>query len=207
MPILKSKTIVLGAIGIVAVLITLGYVTPVLTGNAKVTQTETYQLHTFDKKEYFPAEAIVTVTAPKTMYVAEGWDYVDIKVELVKHENVSGFMMTKIECYLGTMNNFKFTISEMNFHVFGENGNTFQTILELDPKEGLHDARIQIAMGIELFYEDGHSIYLGGFTTQPVFGLYEVQDRFHLLMYSTIAVFIGTAVIFILVRRRTNSPS
>ena len=191
----------------VAALVALVFAIPVLTGNPQVTQTETYQLHTFDGSQYFPAEAIVTVTAPKTMYVAEGWDYVDVKVDLVKRDNVSGFKMLKLDCYLGTVNNFKFTPSEINFHVFGENGSTFQTTVQMDPKEGLHDARIQIAMGIEIFYEDGYSVYLGGFTTQPVFGLYEVQDRFHLLMYSIPVVLMGAAVISLLVSRKADSTS
>src|SRR5690606_29265772 len=62
----------------VAALVALVFAVPALTGNLEVRQTETYQLHTFDRSQYFPAEAIVTVAAPKTMYVAEGRDYVDV---------------------------------------------------------------------------------------------------------------------------------
>ncbi|GEM_PF-4570863 len=191
----------------VAALVALVFAVPALTGNLEVRQTETYQLHTFDRSQYFPAEAIVTVAAPKTMYVAEGRDYVDVKVDLVKRDNVSGFKMTKLDCYLGTLNDLKLTPSEFNFHVFGENGSTFHASVPMDPKAALHDARIQITMGIEIFYEDGHSVYLGGFTTQPVFGLYAVQDRFHLLLYSIPVVLIGAAVISALVSRKTDSAS
>ncbi len=201
MKIARSDMVIVIAVGIIAAMVALLFVVPFVTGNPTITQTETYQLGTYDNKGYIPAEAIVTVSAPQTMYVAEGWEHVDVKVELVKHENVTGFKMTKLICYLGTLNDYRFMPSESSFHLFGESGSTFQTTMELDPKEVLHDARIQVSMGIEILYEDGSSFYLGGFKTQPVFGLYEVQDRFHLLMYSIPAVLIGATVISVYMGR------
>lgn len=165
---------------VLAVIIAILVLTPVFiwTGvlsDERVTQTETFQLHGF-YGTYQPADVIVTVTASQIMRVAEGFDKVDVKVDLVNHGNISNFKVIVMDCFLGTLEKGRLIPSEADFHVFGENGTSFQAIFELDPKESISDARIQIGMDVEVFYDDGHSIGLV-FYTEPVFGFYDVQNR------------------------------
>ncbi len=205
MQISGPTAIKLAVVAVAIVLVSLVAATAVLPASGKVTQTETYQLHTVDNKVYFPAEAIVTVTAPRTMYVGEGFDNVDVSVDLVNHGNISGFRMQKINCYLGSPDNGRFITVATDMHVFDENGTHFQTTMELDPKEGVHDARIMILLSVEVFLEDGRSYYLGGFFTPPVFGLYEVQDRFTPLMILVPTIIVGTIVASYLKKRKRSS--
>lgn len=207
MPISRPTAIKLGVVAVVIVLVSLVAATAVLSASGKVTQTETYQLHTVDNKLYFPAEAIVTVTAPRTMYVAEGFDHVDVSVDLVNHGNISGFRMQKINCYLGTPDKDRFISTATDMHLFDENGTHFETTMLLDPTESVHDARIMISLSVEVFLEDGRSYYLGGFFTPPVFGLYEVQNRFMPLMILVPTIIVGTIVASYLIKRKRSSSS
>lgn len=168
--------------------------------NEDVTQTETFELVTSDGSRHFPADALVTVTAQRTMRAMEGFDSVYVSVELVNRGNISGFRMQDIACYLGRLDDGRFDVAATDWEVVDAYGDQFEAELDLAPMDAMDDARIMVSLGMEIFFEDGSSYYLGGYDTPPVFGFYEVQDRIVPLMLFVPALLIGTVVVHRLVK-------
>jgi hypothetical protein len=82
-----------------------------------------------------PLIKLVTVKAPRTMHVGEGFQNVGVNVTLVGQENVTGFKLVKVDCLLGTLNNYRFFPYGSDFYIFGCEGNNFQSTMNLDQKQ------------------------------------------------------------------------
>ncbi|MDD1771310.1 MAG: hypothetical protein LUQ09_00125 [Methanomassiliicoccales archaeon] len=197
------------AVGMVAILIAsvaLVASFSVFFSNEDVTQTETFQLVSSDGSRYFPADALVTVTTQKTMHAMEGFDSVYVSVELVNYGNISSFRMQDITCYLGRLEDGRFDVAATDWEVVDAYGDQFEAKLDLAPLDVMDDARIMVSLGMEIYFEDGSSYFLGGYDTPPVFGYYEVQNRIVPLMLLVPALLIGTVVVHRLVKVDESGP-
>ena len=160
--------------------------------NQIVSQSERFQLNLVDNVFDHPGEAVVNVSTLQTMRIGEGVQNVNVTVQLFKQGNVTGFRLVKLDCYLGTLENYHFHSDVGNFKIFDYVGDNYQTDMGLYPSHSSNEARIQISLNIEVLYEDGHTSNCD-FATQPIFGFYHVQDRHLPIMAMILAAAIGLA--------------
>lgn len=148
-----------------------------------------------------PGEAVINVSAPHTMNIDEGFQNVSISIHLVKQSNVTEFKLVKLDCYLGNLKNNRLHIDSSNWKIFDYVADDYQTGMLLYPSQISDEARIQLEMSIEVHYEDGNTPWCD-LTTQPIFGLYNVQHR-HLPIVIQVTVTLCGVLAVVWLDRRT----
>lgn len=174
----------------------------VLTDRDMVTQTGTFPIQTINDDFHIPLDIVITVHAPRTFYVNEGRDEVDIRIERVGPLNMTSFQLHTVIGYLGTMEGLRFVPFATDHHVFNENGTVFETTLSFDPRMALKEAKIAFELSVEMYFEQSPSVHVGGLTTQPVFGPFEVQDRIALFLLFATPMVIGSSAVVLYLRSR-----